>query len=228
MIERYLLILPLLWAQVCSAAPLCPPPLQPTLGQTLAQMNAAGRGGDVIVCIRSIVAENELGEMSDDLRYQLALQMSDAMHSRYGKRVPSVRNVRDAASLWEAYLKNASLPLDSSRLNFGIGKLTQLGRYEAFSERLPSIIVGIEKVGASIDKKQSDLIFSTLKRCPDWSQVSDRMTCTSECNAVVDSALAGLEAIFGDLPWSLSPGISRLSANALALKEEKLECEKSL
>jgi hypothetical protein len=227
LIARCILMLPLLWAQVCGASLLCPPPEQPLLGQVLSQMNSARRGEDAVTCIRLIVSANELSELSDEVRYQLALQMSNAMDSLYEESRPLADDARDAANLWGEYLKNAGSPLDAKRLNFGVNKLIQVSRYLDFPQRLPVILEGVGKVGSLIEMRQSDFLFSTIKRCPNWSRVNVAIQCTLQCMEISDLVLTSLKSKFGELPWSGSSGISRLSLNASALNKEKLECAKN-
>lgn len=224
MTRRLLSWVPLLWFQACVAAPPCPPPEQPVLGQTLAKMNAARRGEDVMTCIRSISDEHDLSTMTDDVRYQLALQMSNAMSSLYDESKPLASDAREAVKLWGTYLAHASPPLDATRLNFGISKLIQQGRYLDFAHHLPEVLDGVAKAGALVEAKQSDLLFSTLKRCPEWSRVRTTLRCSAQCKEVVEGALGRLRAALGDPPWSGSTGMARLSANAQALNKESSEC----
>lgn len=224
LVKHLLFTLPILVCGFAFAAQKCPRPVQPELAQGLTALTKSKRSDDAMTCIRVIYRSTTSTPLTDDVRYQLALQMSDAMDAIYDDSPPLAPDARDASDLWEAYLSEVTEPFDASRISFGLGKLIQQARYVDFEQRLPTILSSIGKVKSRLEAKQADLLFSTIKRCPNWSRLSDNLACTAACLELADSVLNTLNKEFGSLPWAGSQGLARMSVNSQALTREKAAC----
>jgi hypothetical protein len=184
----------------------------------------ARRSEDAAECIRSAAADQDLSALPDEVRYQLALQMSNAMVALYDQSRPLPKDARVTADLWQAYLEHVREPIDAARLAFGTQVLLQQGRYGKLEERLPVLLSAVQRAAPAMSGKQADLLFSTLKRCPRWDTLSTRLACTAACKALAESATSTLERHFGSHPWTGSPGLAKLSQNTRGLKDEAAAC----
>lgn len=182
---------------------------------------------DAITCIRSIRDAVEVSRMSDEVRYELALKMSDAIHALYDGTKALASDDRDAAELWSSYLKHASDPVDRTRARNATSKLILHSRYARFPKYLSSIAVGLRRSGEEVTVAIADLMFSTLIRCPSWNKPRDELQCSDLCVATAKDALSILEAEIGPRPWVASTGRQRLETNAAALQQRIKKCEVS-
>lgn len=203
----------------------CPPPEQPTLSNALSQMIKERHGDDAMQCIIEI-SENESvqeNDYSDEVRYQLAKQASDALESLSGEDIAPYQLT--AAKLWESYLTKVAEPLDRTRLPFGITKIMQHARSGLFQDYLPVIAKSMSKARDWITTAQVDQLFATLKRCPNWTVVTraNVMSCASPCGVIGRTFLTELYDGFGAAPWTGSDGVKRLAVNAKAV-EGALTC----
>lgn len=202
----------------------CPPPQQPVLSQVFQAMLRARRPDDAIACVRSIKKSHAVSEMSDEVRYQLAQGMSDAMSLLYEDTAPFPDDARDAAELWAEYVDAVALPYDLRRINIGVIRVIQYSRYSSFPDRIPLLVRGIDKAKLGLSTDTSDQFFSALKRCPNWTKVSKQLTCLTQCMDLVSRTLNDLTAQLGEPPWTASAGLARLSTNAAAIAAERQTC----
>ena len=202
----------------------CPKPEQPVLSQTLSRWVKEGWHDDVLRCAREIAAGFNIDELSDDVRYQLAHSASESVSELFEYSGPLGNDAAVAADAWESYLRRVQEPRDIRRIRFGITKLMQFARYHRFGERLSFIATAVGKAGTMVEVSHANLLFSTLKRCPAWTELSKRLGCTPACIKHAESTLAQLRAELGELPWTGSAGLMQLSANASAINDEREAC----
>lgn len=209
--------------------PDCPPAEQPALSNVLGQMIKAERGDDVMQCIIAIDdREKEASSgYSDDVRYQLAKQSSDAIASLGDGGVVFPAYHAHAARLWRSYLEKASPPFDKTRLPFGITKLMQHARFSSFPDFVPGIATAMSRGRAWVTPGQADQLFSTVKRCPKWRNTTDSrsISCAAPCPDTGRTLLSKLRAEFGSEGWGASDGARRLAMNAKAF-EGGLTCKR--
>lgn len=202
----------------------CPKPEQPALSQTLSRWNEAGRSSDVMDCAISIAGENNPADLPDEVRYQIANLMSEAMANLFRNTAPLRLHAAAAADAWQAYLQYVKEPRDDRRLRFALTKLMQNARYDGFDQRVRFIASSVGKARQAIDITHANLLFSTLKRCPSWTIVRAKLACSKECAGHAETAVSELRKELGTMPWQRSPGLVQLSANAAALEEERAQC----
>lgn len=206
----------------------CPTLVHPTWGKRIDAIISTGRGYDAIKCIAEIEASGILPEHTDELRYDVAQKMSDAMYQVYGQRRALPIHNRLAADLWSVYLTHASESevADSLRAKTATKNLILHSRYVKFDSYIVPLMRGIRRSGSSIDTELANLLYSTAKRCPDWSQVKveNHNACTSVCLEFTNKFLDNIEQTIGQTPWSGSQGLNRLELNHAAMRSEVKTC----
>ena len=200
----------------------CPPMRQPELSQGLDRMIRARRAADAIDCVRQ--HESSAEEQSDELRYQLAQQLSNAMEQLAGLGDSRQVDRRLAARLWAGYLEQQQRPFDANRAAFATRKLTQLARYTGMEERLPAIATGIRAARARLDTELANLVFTSLRRCSAWTRPDSRWTCSVACRELTLDFIERLRQHFGEPPWPQSEGMRRLAQNAQSMEREARAC----
>lgn len=211
------------------AGAVCPEPVQPELGKSLRAMLADRGFYPVMECIHSIQdaleSTGESESMPDEVRYELASRMSDAMKGHYEQANPSTEVQRYAAQLWSNYLDRLSPPVDAVRVRFATMKLMQHGRNADFPSWLPSILKGVGLARSVLNPELGNTLFSTLKRCPAFGVESIKLSCSETCVDLADQALAQLKVeLGGPFPWTGNAGLVRMGTNAQALEKERNAC----
>ena len=211
----------------------CPIPEQPAMSRSLEKMIAVGQIDDAMQCVLHIDRQQqETGvALSDEVRFQLAKQFTDAIHILSGGAAGSARNSDNvkASSLWRAYLDGVSEPVDKSRILLGVDRLLQHGRFDAFEQYLPSIAKAIGRSRDLLPPQTANELFSVIKRCPRWRQVQQPTSgafkmCTKPCPEIGQDFLKSLRDELGQPIWASSPGLIRLGTNAAAL-EKAVVCQ---
>lgn len=196
------------------------------MSQVLSKM-AIQEPDDAMQCVIRLAREeaNVAGGYSDEIRYQLAKQASDAIEtlSVNGAVINSYHE--RTAGLWREYLAKVSAPLDRTRISFGINKILQHSRFAAFDTFTPTIVGAMGKARSWLAPAAADQFFSTAKRCPRWTNTtaSGTMACTPTCTNFGKAVVAELAKEFGSGSWSGSDGLQRLATNAKAF-EKGLTC----
>lgn len=207
---------------IMSEAQACPAMRQPELGNGLDRMIRGARAADAIDCVRQY--ESSADEQSDEIRYQLAQQLSNAMEQLAGLGDSLQADRQLATRLWAGYLERQREPFDANRAAFATRKLTQLARYTGMSERLPTIATGIRSARPRLDAELANLVFTSLRRCSAWTRPDSRWTCTAECRELTLGFVERLRKELGDPPWPQSDGLRRLTQNAQSLEREARAC----
>jgi hypothetical protein len=223
--DRNVVVLVMLFALSLTSAwaESCPQAKQPELSRGLESLIKARRADDAMQCVISISSHiRDTGlDVNDEVKYQLAKQASDAIDSLGGDTVVFPEYNIEATRLWQEYLDGVLEPYDRSRLTFAVTKIMQHARLGAFHEIFPSLALGISKSRAWVTPLQSDQLFATLKRCPQWNNTTytGLISCESPCPLLANSLLSDLASKLGPGDTGTTPGMRRLFANAKAMKE---------
>lgn len=202
------------------AAQACPPAKQPELRQTLEDMSKRQRYLDVRECVVSLIDADDSDTYTDEVNYQMASQYRSALDGSLSGENPSAKEAQQVVHLWLRYVEFARSPFDSTRHRVALQALVRFGAYGTLQDFRPSIIKAMDRADGKLTVRDADLLFDVIRRCPNYSNISDpnrNISCRQDCTTFFNAISKDIRESLGRATQMSGPARSAFSRNNEAL-----------